>query len=335
MTADTTTETVAGNFGDALAAAQQDAMRLDPSIVLMGQDIEAGFPFGATKALVDEFGAERVRNTPISEAATMGFGVGAALAGARPVVEVDFSGFLLLGMDQLINNAAKLRYMSGNQVSVPLVVRVGQGPLGSFAAQHSQTQHAYLSSIPGLVVLVPSSPQAAYDAMRWALTQSDTVVLLEDMRLYRRTGTFTRGEVPDDVQPVVIRSGTTLSVITYGYGVTLATQAASVLAEEGIDLDIVSLERMSPLDSSVMVQSARRTGRVLCLTDDPPAFGVGSTLSAVITAQANDALELPPVILGSKPVPTPYTPDLEALVFPSVESVCEAARRLAAWNGEA
>lgn len=148
------------SFGDALAMAQEDAMREDSRVILLGQDIQAGFPFGATKGLVDIFGVARVINTPISEAGTMGCAVGAALGGLKPVVEVDFAGFLLLGLDQLVNNGAKLRYMSGNQVSVPLVVRIGQGPLGSFAAQHSQTQYAYLSGIPGLTTLAPATPRA-------------------------------------------------------------------------------------------------------------------------------------------------------------------------------
>ncbi len=319
-------------FAEALCAAHEDAMRLDPSIVLLGQDIRAGFPFGATKGLVDEFGPDRVINTPISEAATMGCGVGAALAGIRPVVEVDFSGFLLLGFDQLVNNGAKLRYMSGDQVSIPLVVRVGQGPLGSFAAQHSQTQHAYLAGIPGLTVLAPATAQAAYDALRWALVQDDPVIVLEDMRLYRQPGTLVRGLAPATITSTLHREGTSLSIVTYGHGVLLALQAAEALAAEGVDVEVLGLNSLAPLDVAGIASTARHTRRVLCLADDPPLFGVAATIAMVAGTEAHDVLRAPVFSLGSRPVPTPYAPDLERLVFPTVEGVVEAAGRLNAWE---
>ncbi len=322
---------VTTTFAEALCAAQHDAMLLDDTIVLLGQDVRAGFPFGATKGLVDVFGPRRVINTPISEAATMGAGVGAALAGIRPVVEVDFAGFLLLGLDQLVNNGAKLRYMSGGQASVPLVVRVGQGPLGSFAAQHSQTQHAYLASVAGLTVLAPATPQQVYDAMRWALVQNDPVVLMEDMRLYRRTGPLLRGSVPEAVTSTVHRSGTDVTVLTYGHGVGVALEAAQQLAGE-IDVEVLGLDSLNPLDVAGIAASVRRTGRALCLADDPPLFGTAATLASVATTEAHDVLRAPVVSLGSRPVPTPYAPQLEALVFPTVDGVVAALRRLADWT---
>jgi pyruvate dehydrogenase E1 component beta subunit len=320
------------SFAEALCAAQEDAMFVDDTIVLLGQDIRAGFPFGATKGLVDHFGADRVLNTPISEAGTMGCGVGAALGGLRPVVEVDFSGFLLLGLDQLINNAAKLRYMSGDQVRVPLVVRVGQGPLGSFAAQHSQTQHAYLAAVPGLTVIVPADAQGAYDAMRWALIQEDTVVVLEDMRLYRAPGPLVRGSVPRSMTSTTHRRGRDATVVTYGYGVKVALEAASRMADENVDIEVLGLDSLSPFDIEAIAESARRTRRVLCLADDPPLFGVASTLAAVVNTEAYDVLAAPPLSLGSRPVPTPYTPALEKLVFPDADGVVEALRRLTSWE---
>lgn len=331
MTTATTARATTGTFAEALCAAQHDAMLVDDSIVLLGQDVQAGFPFGATKGLVDVFGADRVRNTPISEAATMGAGVGAALGGIRPVVEVDFAGFLLLGLDQLVNNAAKLRYMSGGQASVPLVLRVGQGPLGSFAAQHSQTQYAYLAGIPGLTVLAPATPQHAYDAMRWALVQHDPVVLLEDMRLYRQSGSFTAGAVPAAVGSTVHRPGTDATVLTFGHGVGTALQAADALAGS-IDVEVLGLDALSPLDVAGLARSVRRTGRALCLTDDPPLFGTAATLTAIVTTEAHDVLRAPVLSLGSKPVPTPYAPGLEALVFPTVDGTVEALRRLMDWT---
>lgn len=325
-------EVATATFAEALCAAQHDAMRLDDSIVLLGQDVQAGFPFGATKGLAEVFGRERVINTPISEAATMGAGVGAALAGLRPVVEVDFAGFLLLGMDQLINNGAKLRYMSGGQASVPLVVRVGQGPLGSFAAQHSQTQHAYLASTPGLSVLTPATPQHAYDAMRWALVQRDPVVVLEDMRLYRRSGPLIRGSVPESVTSTVHRRGTDVTVVTFGHGVTVALEAAWEVAAGGIDVEVLGLDSLSPLDLAGLARSVRRTGRALCLADDPPLFGTGATLATVATTEAHDVLRGPVLSLGGRPVPAPYAPELEELVFPSVAATVDALRRLMDWT---
>jgi pyruvate dehydrogenase E1 component beta subunit len=307
-------------------------MVLDDRIVLLGQDVRAGFPFGATKNLVDRFGPDRVINTPISEAATMGCGVGLAMAGLRPVVEIDFSGFLLLGLDQLINNGAKLRYMSGGQVSVPMVLRVGQGPLGSFGAQHTQTQQAFLAGIPGLAVLTPATPQDAYNAMRWALVQEDPVVVAEDMRLYRTKGDVRRGDVPSTLRAQVARSGDAATVLTYGHGVLTALTAAQALAEKGVEIEVMSLPGLSPIDAAGIAASCRRTGRVLCLTDDPPFFGAGASLSSVVTAGAHDALRAPVFELGSRPVPAPYAPSLEALVFPTPEAVVESVDRLIAWG---
>lgn len=320
------------SFAEALCAAQEDAMAVDESIVLLGQDIRAGFPFGATKDLVERFGTDRVRNTPISEAATMGCGIGLAMAGMRPVVEVDFSGFLYLGLDQLINNGAKLRYMSGGQVRVPLVVRVGQGPLGSFGAQHTQTQQALLAAVPGLSVLTPATAQDAYAAMRWALTAEDPVVIAEDMRLYKTKGEVVRGEVPDALRAAVVRPGDTATIVTYGHGVTTALAAAASLARESIEVEVLSLPALSPIDAEAIADSARRTTRVLCLTDDPPYFGAGAGLASVVRAGAYDALRAPVLELGSRPVPAPYTPSLESLVFPSDEAVAEAIKHLVGWS---
>ncbi len=320
------------SFAEALCAAQEDAMAADERVILLGQDIRAGFPFGATKDLVGRFGPERVRNTPISEAATMGCGIGLAMAGMRPVVEIDFSGFLLLGLDQLINNGAKLRYMSGGQVRVPLVVRVGQGPLGSFGAQHTQTQQAFLAGVPGLSVLTPATPQDAYAAMRWALTATGPVVVAEDMRLYRTKGEVTRGAVPETLRAAIVRPGDAATVVTYGHGVTTALAAATTLARESIEVEVLSLPSLSPLDTEAITESARRTTRALCLTDDPPFFGAGSSLASAVTSGAYDALRAPVLELGSRPVPAPYTPTLESLVFPTSEAVTETLRNLIGWR---
>jgi acetoin:2,6-dichlorophenolindophenol oxidoreductase subunit beta len=341
------------SFAEAIGCAQEDAMREDESIVLLGQDIAAGFPFGATRELAEQFGTERVRDTPISEAATMGCAIGAAMMGVRTVVEVDFAGFLLLGLDQLVNNAAKLRYMSGGQLRVPLVVRVGQGPLGGFAAQHSQTQHAWLASVPGLAVAAPSDPQDAYTLMRWALRQRDPVVLAEDMRLYRTKGPLRRE--PPTLQPSgspsaapstppsspppshdvpaarVVCPGSDVTILTFGFGTPLALAAARELAAGGIETEVVDLRMLSPLDEQTIGESARHTGRVLCLGDDPLLGGVTATLAASVDHVAHDTVL---GRLGARHWPTPLGSS-ETYVYPSAESIVAGVQRLVAWPAEA
>jgi pyruvate/2-oxoglutarate/acetoin dehydrogenase E1 component len=317
-------------FVEALCAAQRDAMAEDDTIVLLGQDIVSGFPFGATKGLADAFGPDRVLNTPISESATMGCGVGAALAGLRPVVEVDFAGFLYLGLDQLLNNAAKMRYMSSGQVRVPLVVRVGQGPLGSFAAQHSQSLHALLAATPGMAVLAPSDTQSAYDCIRWALRQQDPVVVCEDLRLYRTKGPLTRSADPG-VGARRVRSGTDATVLAYGAGTPIAVRAADRLNRDGVDVQVVDLVSLAPLDVGAIAAAARSTGRVVCLADDSPFFGVGPTIASIATGEAWDVLAAPVLTVSAKPVPVPYASRLEAQVYPTEQSVEVALREVMGW----
>jgi pyruvate/2-oxoglutarate/acetoin dehydrogenase E1 component len=352
------------SFAEAIRCALEDAMREDESIVLLGQDIASGFPFGATRELAGLFGDERVRDTPISEAATMGCGIGAAMMGVRTVVEVDFAGFLLLGLDQLVNNAAKLRYMSGGQLRVPLVVRVGQGPLGAFAAQHSQAQHAWLASVPGLALCAPSDTQDAYALMRWALRQRDPVVVAEDMRLYRTKGPLVREVVDDDTQSSarqseshaaapgsrrksratvpgakagsahdgvpharVLRAGRDATVLCFGFGTMLSLVAAEALAGEGVELEIVDLRLLAPVDEQTIGESSRHTGRVLCLGEDPLLGGITATLAATVDDVAHGAVV---GRLGARHWPTPFGSS-EAFVYPSVESVTAAVRRLLSW----
>jgi pyruvate/2-oxoglutarate/acetoin dehydrogenase E1 component len=339
-------------YAESIRCALEDAMREDESLTVLGQDVAAGFPFGATRGLVELFGGERVRNTPISEAATMGCAVGAAMMGTRTVVEVDFAGFLLLGVDQLVNNAAKLRYMSGGQLRVPLTVRIGQGPLGAFAAQHSQSQHAWLASLPGLAVCAPSDVQDAYELTRWALVQPDPVLVLEDMRLYRSKGMLRRHPLEgagssgqptprtggSSSEPVprarLARAGNDATVLSFGYGTSLALAAAELLANERIELQVLDLRMLAPLDVRGLREAAGHTGRVLCLGDDPLRGGITATLAASVDEQAHAALRAPVARLGARHVPTPFGSG-EAWVYPSAESVVAAARRLVAWPGSA
>ena len=315
-------------YSEAIRRALAAAMDEDETVTLLGQDIVHGMPFGVTRGLAEHFGTERVRDTPISEAATMGCGVGAAVFGLRPVVEVDFSGFLLLGFDQLVNNAAKLRYMSAGQLRVPLVVRVGQGPMGSFGAQHSQALHGWLANVPGLAVCAPWSPQDAYDLMRWSLRQADPVVFAEDMRLYRTTGPLAVGEPPAELGARIVRHGSDATVVTFGHDVGLALAAADEVAGDGIDVEVLDLRTVSPLDTAAIADSVRRTGRALCVSDDPLLGGFSATLAATVHEHAGDALRAPVVRLGSRHAPAPYSPDLEPRIFPSARSLGTALRAL-------
>ena len=314
------------SYGEAIRRALAAAMAADESVTLLGQDVVHGMPFGVTRGLADEFGTERVRDTPISEAATMGCGVGAAIYGLRPVVEVDFSGFLLLGFDQLVNNAAKLRYMSGGQLRVPMVVRVGQGPMGSFGAQHSQALHGWLANVPGLAVCAPWSVQDAYDLMRWALLQDDPVVFAEDMRRYRTTGPLVEHDGPFEIGARVVRPGDDVTVVTFGHDVALALDAAAVAAEAWIEAEVLDLRMVSPLDTGAIAASVRRTGRAVCVSGDPLLGGFSATLAAAVHEHAGAALRAPVVRLGSRHAPAPYNPELERRVFPSAESLVVAIR---------
>lgn len=318
-------------YADAIRRALEAAMERDDTITLLGQDIAVGFPFGVTKGLIDRFGPERVRDTPISEAATMGCGVGAALHGIRTVVEVDFSGFLLLGMDQLVNNAAKLRYMSAGQLRVPIVVRVGQGPLGSFGAQHSQALHGWLANVPGLALCAPGTVQDAYDLMRWALRQQDPVVFAEDMRLYRTKGPLVEHDGEVELGARVARAGSDATAVVFGCDAVHALEAAEVLAADGIDLEVLDLRTVSPLDVAGIAASVRRTRRALCVSDDPLVGGFSATLAAVVREQAERELRAPVARLGSRHAPAPYNAALEERIFPSPESIVTAVRALVRW----
>jgi pyruvate/2-oxoglutarate/acetoin dehydrogenase E1 component len=327
-----TVETSEVTYAEALRLALDAAMAEDHRIVVLGQDVVVGFPFGITRGLADSYGVERVLNTPISEAGTMGCGVGAAVAGLRPVVEVDFPAFLLLGFDQLVNNAAKLRYVSGGQLRVPLVVRVGQGPLGSFAAQHSQSLHGWLANVPGLAVCAPTTVQDAYDLLRWSLRQNDPVIFCEDMRLYRTKGQLQAGDGATDPRAEVVREGRDATCVAFGFGARQALVAAEELAAEGIELEVLDLKLISPLDADAIEASCRRTGRVLCVADDPLLGGLTATLAAVATERAYSSLVAPVLRLGARHAPAPYAPELEQLIFPSSTSIAQATRRLVAWR---
>jgi pyruvate dehydrogenase E1 component beta subunit len=250
-------------------------------------------------------------------------------------VEVDFSGFLLLGLDQLVNNGAKARYLSNGQVRISLVVRVGQGPLGSFGAQHSQVQHAWLASVPGLAVCAPYSVQDAYDLMRWALRQSDPVVFAEDMRLYRTRGSLVRHDEPIEPSARVARPGRDATVVAFGFGVTRALSAADALAADGIEVEILDVPMLAPLvGRQVIAASLTKTGLALCIADDSLLGGITATLATVVEEEARGTLRAPVLRLGARHAPAPYNRQLEEQIYPSAASL-ENSLRLLIGSAEA
>lgn len=287
-------------------AALREAMAADSRVVVLGEDVRAGGPFGLTKDLADAF-PDRVRNTPISEAAVMGAAVGMALGGARPVVDLMFDDFVTLAADQLFNHAAKTHYLSGGRYSVPLVVWTVGGAGTRWGAQHSQRLDGHFAQVPGLKVLAPASPKTAALCLRAALEDPDPVVVLADRALLYR-----REELPvDPVDPwraQVVRRGTALTIAATGRLVHLAFEAA---AEVMVDVEVIDLRRLAPLDVATVVESVRRTGRLLVLHDEAATGALAATLAARVQQLAFRDLRAPIRIVTSPPTPVPAAASLE------------------------
>jgi pyruvate dehydrogenase E1 component beta subunit len=315
-------------YVDAIRTALEDELAADEAVCLLGEDITLGGPFGATKGLVDRFGEWRIRNTPISEATVVGLAVGAALAGARPVVEVMFIDFITLAMDQLVNHAAKLRYMSGGALSVPLTIRAQFGAIGGFGAHHSQSLEAWFAHVPGLRVLAPSTPADAYAALRAAIHADDPVLYLEHRGLYWQRGEQADPAAADPWRVRVRRPGRDVTILAWSRMVQLSLEAAERLAVDGIEAEVVDLRALSPLDLEGIVASARRTRRVAVVHEAVTTGGLGAEIAASITEAAFGELAAPVLRIGAPFAPPPAGPELEALFVPSVDRVVEATRAL-------
>jgi pyruvate/2-oxoglutarate/acetoin dehydrogenase E1 component len=283
-----------------------------------------------TRGMIEEFGPERVRDTPISEAAITGAAVGAAMTGMRPIVEIMFSDFITIAMDQLVNQAAKARYQFGGQVSMPLVMRAPEGSGTGAAAQHSQSVESWILNVPGLKVVAPSTPADAKGLLKSSIRDDNPVVFLEQKLLYR-----TKGEVPDGEHLVplgaadVKRPGKDLTVITYGRMVQRSLEAAGTLAGEGVDVEVIDLRSLRPLDTAVIIASAGKTGRVLVVHEACQFAGFGGEIAAAICgSDAFFHLDAPVRRLGGRDVPIPYNRTLEAAVVPTRETIASAARAL-------
>ncbi len=317
-------------MAEAVREALAEEMRRDPSVFVMGEDVaEAGTPFKVLKGLVDEFGPERVMDTPISEAGFTGIGLGAAMTGMRPVVDLMFGDFLFLALDQIANQAAKVRYMSGGKLKAPLVIRTTLGASRRSAAQHSQSLHAIVSHIPGLKVALPATPYDAKGLMKTAIRDDNPVVIFEDKMMYT-----VKGNVPADDYTIpfgkadVKRSGTDITLVATSSMVFVALAAAEVLSREGISAEVIDPRTTVPLDAATLIESAIKTGRAIVIDEGYQSYGVTAEIASVITEGAFYNLDAPVRRVGAMDVPIPFSPALEDLTVPNAEKVVALAREL-------
>ena len=335
---DTTQQAPAGTrvltYAEALNEALREEMRRDPRVFVMGEDVAVwggGGVFGVTRGLVEEFGPERVRDTPISEEAIAALAVGAAMAGARPVAEFMYADFMTLAMEPVVNQAAKIRYMFGGKARVPAVFRAQEGAGRGNAAQHSQSLEAWFCHIPGLKVVTPSTPADAKGLLISSIRDDNPVVFLEHKMLYN-----TKGPVPagDHAVPLGVaerkRDGRHVTVVGVHTMVLKALQAAERLAAEGIELEVIDPRTLVPLDLETILASVRKTGRLIVTHEAYERCGVGAEIVTQVVAAAFDALDAPPVRLCAANVPVPYSGALEAAALPQVDDIVAAARRLTA-----
>ena len=309
-----------------------EEMRRDPAVIMMGEDIgAAGGVFKQTDGLLAEFGAARVIDTPISESGAFGLAVGAAMTGLRPVFEVMFGEFMTLIMDQLVNQAAKVHYMSGGQFTVPLVVRTTMGTGSNLGAQHSQSLYGWAAHVPGLKVAIPSTPADAKGLFKAAVRDDNPVLIFEDRLLYTAVGEVPAGDhvVPLGVAAIK-RPGRDITVVATGRMVARALAAAAELARDGIEAEVVDPRSLVPLDVDTLVSSVKRTNRALVVDGGSRQFGVAGELAATLAEEAFDWLDAPVKRLAAADVPIPVSRTLEPLVQPSETAIAEAVRELVA-----
>ena len=316
-------------FIEILRRALDEELARDPAVHLLGEDVAAGGAFGVTSGLAQKYGAQRVRNTPISEAAITGLAVGAALCGLRPVLEIMFIDFATLAMDCLVNQCAKYRYMSGGQLAVPLVVRTQAGAAGGAAAQHSQSLEAWFVHVPGLVVVAPSSPVEAYGLLKSAIRLGDPVLFIEHKRLYTlREELPADAELPQIGKARVARAGTDVTVIAHSAMVRNALEAAEELARVGISVEVIDLRTLLPLDMTTIAASVSKTHRVVVAHEAVQNGGVGAEIAARIGSELFDELDAPVIRIGCPFSPIPFAPELEKALLPGTASIVQAVRGL-------
>lgn len=315
-------------FSQALNEAMREEMRRDAAVFLIGEDVGVfGGVFGVSGGMLDEFGEERVRDTPISEAAIVGAGLGAALVGMRPIVEIMFADFVTVAMDQVVNQVAKARYMSGGKADVPLTLRIVNGAPGSAAAQHSQSPEAWFMNVPGLKIVIPATPYDAKGLLKTAIRGNDPVLFFEHKLLYALTG-----EVPDEDytvpfgEAVIRQEGDAATVIAIGGMLPTVMEAAAQLAADDIIIEVIDPRTLVPLDIETMVSSVKKTGRAIIVHEAHRRAGPGAEIAALLAEHAIGYLDAPVLRVATKNVPFPYNPELERFILPSVAEVAAAVK---------
>ncbi len=314
------------SFSEAINEAMSEEMRRDDSVFLIGEDVGVfGGVFGVSAGLVNEFGEERVRDTPISEAAIVGGGLGAALMGMRPIAEIMFADFVTCAMDQVVNQVAKARYMSGGKADVPLTIRIVNGAPGSAAAQHSQSPEAWFMNVPGLKIAIPATPYDAKGLLKTAVRGQDPVLFFEHKMLYS-----VKGEVPEEDytvpfgNAVVRREGTDLTLIAVGGVLPNVLSATNKLADEGISAEVIDPRTLVPFDKDTVIRSVRKTKRVVIVHEAHKRAGPGAEIAAMLAEEAIGYLDAPILRVATKNVPFPYHPGLEQYILPTVDDITQA-----------
>lgn len=317
-------------LAQAIREALAEELRRDANVYIMGEDVaEAGTPFKVLSGLVEEFGPQRIIDSPISEVGITGIGVGAAMTGMRPVVDIMFGDFIGLIMDQLANQAAKIHYMSGGKLKAPLVIRTTLGATRRSAAQHSQSLHAWVSHIPGLKVALPATPYDAKGLLKTAIRDDSPVVFFEDKMMYQL-----KGHVPEEEYTIpfgvadIKRAGTDITIVATSSMVQVALEAAGNLQQLGISAEVVDPRTISPLDKDTLIASARKTSRTIVVDEGYQSYGVTAELAAVIAEGAFYYLDAPVKRLGAMDVPVPFSPVLEDQTVPTPAMVIEVAKTL-------
>ena len=318
------------SFREAIIEATREEMERDESVFLMGEDVGAsGGVFKCSEGLFEIFGGERVRDTPIAEAGYIGLGVGAAMTGLRPIAELMFGDFSLLTMDQLVNQAAKIRYMSGGQCQVPYTVRLSMGAGRSSAAQHSQSLHAIFCHIPGLKVAIPSCPHDAKGLLKTAVRDDNPVLFFEDKMMYNDVGPVAEGEylIPFG-EAEIKREGDDVSLIATSSMVGIALKAAELLEADGISAEVVDPRTLVPLDKDTLIGSVKKTGFAAVVDEGVQRFGVTGEIASILSEEAFDYLDAPVARVGAAEVPVPFSPSMEFHTIPDEQRVAEAVRSL-------
>jgi len=317
------------SYREAVRDALSTAMRRDDDVFIMGEDIaEMGGSMGVTQGMLEEFGPERVRNTPISEMAIVGAGIGAAIAGMRPIVEIMYQDFTTLAMEQIVSQAAKHRYMSGGQIKVPLTIRTQGGAGWSPGAQHAQQLEAWFVHVPGLKVVFPSTPEDVRGLLWSSIYEDNPIVFFEHRTLYG-----IKGEVPDEIEPIEIgkarihREGEDVTVVATGRLVHESLKAADQAAEEGISVEVFDPRTLQPLDEDALIASVKKTNRAVVAHEAVTRMGWGAEVAAVVQEKAFDYLDAPIARVGAKITPIPFAPVMEEWVVPHAEDVLAAIKK--------